>query len=358
MDDLSERIKMNKTAKTFLMIATLLLMLGIIILGIGDALGPLVVSLGSAYLIFPAIKKLEQKGFNRSHIVIGVFVLGLAILMVSLALVIPIFISDTNEFLRELPTNTTKAIEKVKTLAANFGCDISLSQEGIQSFIVENAKKFSGGMVKSLSQGLVLAFSGLTKWLLAILNLFLIPLFFFYVINDYEKILEGSKAFIPASMKPKLSRYFKLSNRVFSEYIRGQLMVALVLGCLYALGLSLVGLKFGVLIGIGSGLLSVIPYAGFTIGFTIAMIMGFANHDEMGLIFRVVGVFITIQALESVIITPKLVGKKVGLSAFATMLALIIGGNLAGLPSMLIAIPIAAILKSILADLKKELSPF
>jgi len=173
-------------------------------------------------------------------------------------------------------------------------------------------------------------------------------------VNDFEKIANGLKSFVPPAYLPKLKHYAKLSNTVLSGYIRGQLMVALILGVLYAIGLSLVGLKFGLLIGLLAGLISIIPYAGFTIGFATALFVGLANFTGWGPIVGIAAVFTAVQALESTVITPNLVGDKVGLSAFATMLALIIGGNLFGLVGMIIAIPLAAIAKAILSELKEE----
>ena len=162
------------------------------------------------------------------------------------------------------------------------------------------------------------------------------------------------KSFVPKSFLPKLTHYLNLGNVVLSGYIRGQLMVALALSVLYATGLSMVGLKFGVLIGLLSGLISIIPYAGFSIGFVTAIVMGLAHYSGMGQIAGIITVFVVVQALEGILITPKLVGDKVGLSAFATILVLIIGGNLFGLMGMLMAIPFAAIIKSILKELKRE----
>ena len=108
------------------------------------------------------------------------------------------------------------------------------------------------------------------------------------------------------------------------------------------------------LIGIISGLISVIPYAGFSLGFLAAIVTGLAHNTGYWPIIGIVIVFVIVQTLESFLITPKLVGNKVGLSSFATMLALIVGGNLLGLMGMLIAIPTAAIMKSVVVELKEE----
>jgi predicted PurR-regulated permease PerM len=318
------------------------------------ALISLLISFGLAYLLFPLIKKLEAKGVRRHHAVIGIFGLFLVVFVIALILIIPGLVADAKAFVQELPESTSRALVRIEGLAAKFGYELDLSTESIRTYIVENGKELSGGILKGFTAGIAVAFTGVTKWLISILSFFLIPLFFFYVINDYEKISAEIKSFIPQSFRPKMRHYFDLSNRVLSGYIRGQLMVALVLAGLYAIGLASVGLRFGILIGLVTGLLSIIPYAGFTIGFLTAMLVGLANHAEAGVLIGVVAVFAVVQALEGTVITPRLVGNKVGLSPLATMLALIVGGNIAGLGGMLIAIPTAAIAKSVLAELKQE----
>jgi Predicted permease len=260
--------------------------------------------------------------------------------------------------MKELPKNTSVAIDKIEEISKKLGIKIDFSRNNVQRYIKNNINKVSGSLLKGISKGVIGTFTSIVNWLIAILNLFLIPVFFFYVINDFEQIINEIKSYIPDFILPKLTHYIHLINDVLHGYIRGQLMVALILAGLYATGLSIVGLKFGILIGIISGLISVIPYAGFTLGFLAAIVTGLANNTGLGPIFGIVTVFTIVQLLEGFVITPKLVGNKVGLSSFATMLALIIGGNLLGLFGMLIAIPAAAILKSIVIDLKEEFHSF
>jgi predicted PurR-regulated permease PerM len=145
-----------------------------------------------------------------------------------------------------------------------------------------------------------------------------------------------------------------MADNVLSGYIRGQLLVAAILSLLYGIGLAVVGLRFGFAIGFLAGWLSVIPYVGFSFGFLTSMMIGIANYQGVGQLMGVVAVFLVVQGLEGTVITPKLVGNKVGLSALATMLSLIIGGNLFGLVGMLIAIPVAGTLKIVLVDIKDE----
>lgn len=345
---------MNRSLYAALIILSMLFMLALAIWGLGEALIPLLISFGLAYLIFPVVKKLETRGIGRNHAVAGVFTIISFFVLMTSAMVIPNIIDDGKRFVKEFPQITARAAAKIESVALEYGYELDLSKDGVRDYVEEHVTQLRGGLVKSITASIKRAFSGVTKWLLAILNLFLIPLFFFYAINDYEKIANEIKSFIPINMRPRLFHYANLSNEILSGYIRGQLMVALVLGVLYATGLAIVGLRFGILIGIGSGLISIIPYAGFSLGFLTAIVVGLANYTGPGLIIGIVIVYLIVQALEGTLITPKLVGGKVGLSSFATLLALIIGGNLFGLIGMLAAIPVAAIIKSVLFDLKQE----
>ena len=345
---------MDKFLKAFFIVVGLFCLIFILLWGLGDTLIPLLMSFALSYLLFPLIKKLESKGIKRSLAVGGVFTGFIVMIALLVGLILPSLVMDIHLFLKELPENSSKAIEKIEALALTFNYNIDLSRDSVFHFIKDHVSEFSTGLLKAITKGIKSSFTGLAKWLIALLNIFLIPLFFFFVINDYEKISQEIKSYIPKSLQEKLTHYQKLGNQVLSGYIRGQLMVALCLAFLYALGLSLVGLRFGILIGLISGLLSIIPYVGFSIGFISAIVIGLSN--DMGLLNLVMVscVFIVVQALEGFVITPKLVGDKVGLSSLSTMLSLIIGGNLFGLVGMLIAIPIAAIMKTLIGDLKAQ----
>jgi len=345
---------MDNTIKTVLIVPCLFIFIGLAIFGLGDALLPLLISFVISYLLFPIIKKIEKKGIKRSIAVPIIFSALILIVVLVLSLTLPSLIKDTQSLLKELPESSTMVLEKVENTARDFGYEMNFSKDTVATYIKNHISELSGGVLKGITNGLKSSFSGFVKWILAILNLFLIPLFFFYVINDYEKISKEIKSFIPKHIQPKLAHYFHLSNEVMNGYIRGQLLVALALAGLYAIGLSVLGLRFGLLIGLISGLISIIPYAGFALGFFTAIIIALANNMAPGSLVGISLVFIIVQMLEGFVITPKLVGNKVGLSSFATILALIIGGNLFGFVGMIIAIPLAAIFKTLIRDLKDE----
>ena len=337
-----------------LIIAVFLGVLGLVIVGLGTALPPLMIAFGLAYLLFPIIQKIETWGFKRHFTVIGVFVLWSILVILGFVGIVPDLIQDAQNLLQEFPAVIGKILERAEHIASDYGYVLTIGRSDIETFIMEHTSDISTTLFKGLSTAFRGIFANGLQVLLKFLNFFLVPLFFFYLINDFEKIIDGVKSMIPPSLRPKVSAYIDITNRVLSGYIRGQILVAIILAFLYGIGLSLVGIKFGFLVGFVSGLLSIIPYAGFSIGFAKSLIIGLAYEQGLSKLIGVVVVFTIVQALEGTVITPRLVGDKVGLSALTTILALIIGGNLFGLIGMLIAIPAAAVLKLALIEIKKE----
>jgi predicted PurR-regulated permease PerM len=330
----------------------LVAIVGVLAFGLGDALGPLMIAFALSYLCFPFIRWLERHSIKRNVAVFAVFVAFVLMTLSIFLLVLPGLVADARGFAQDLPQNMSSAAQKAVLLARSLNIEIDLSKDSLLGFMKGHVSSFSTDFVTSAFGFTQNFFSSLSHGLLAILNLFLIPLFFFYVINDYEKITSECAALVPDKIRPPLVRYLAITDRVLSGYLRGQLIVAALLGLLYGIGLWLVGLRFGFLIGFLSGMISIIPYAGLTLGFATAIMMALANFTGPGLLVGIVAVYAVVQALEGFVITPKLVGDKVGLSPFATILALIIGGNLFGLLGMLLAIPMAAILKELFCDLR------
>jgi predicted PurR-regulated permease PerM len=339
--------------KNFFVVTSLLAIAIIMAIGLGDALVPLFISFSLAYLLFPLITRIEKKGISRQKAVLLTFTLGFFIFSSLAVLILPKLVNEGKQFFENLPAASAKAINNLEALSLTLGFELDLSKEGITEYVRSHIKSVSTAVIKSASTHLKMAFGSITSWILGLLNLILIPLFFVYVINDFEKISAEFKSFIPPFIRPHLKRYSELANTVLSGYIRGQLMVAFILSLLYSLGLTLVGVKFGMIIGLLAGLISIIPYVGFIVGFGAALAVTLANF-ELNVMIGLLIVFSVVQLLESFVITPKLVGNKVGLSELATMLALIIGGNLLGLAGMLLAIPTAAIIKALLIELKED----
>lgn len=344
-------------AYTLRALGIVLALFGLLILGLwglGPALTPLVVSFFLAYLIYPVIVNLEKSGVSRSWAAGLMFVFITALFIGVFLLFIPPLIQEVQQFIRDLPQTLASLGNRVESWLASLGYSIDISRESIRERFENGTENLGTGAIGSISDFVTGAISGVAGIVLGILNLFLIPLFFFYVMVDYEKIRQEIRELIPRSLKPKLHQYFQIANRVLSGFIRGQLLVALILAILNALGLWLIGVPYGLAIGAVAGILSFIPYVGTITGYVTAIAVSLAAGKDMTFLLIVSAFYGAVQVLEGYVISPKLVGNKVGLSSFMTILVLIIGGNLYGVLGMILAIPVAGILKHVFADLKSE----
>jgi predicted PurR-regulated permease PerM len=183
---------------------------------------------------------------------------------------------------------------------------------------------------------------------LAVVNLlslvFITPVVTFYLLRDWDRIVAKVDSWLPRDHADIIRVQMGEINRTLSGFIRGQATVCLALGTIYGVGLSLVGLDLGLVIGMTSGMLSFIPYLGSITGFVTGMGLAFAQGADWHLPAMVAGVFAFGQVMEGNVLTPKLVGDKVGLHPVWIMFALLAGGTLFGFVGILLAVPVAAVI--------------
>lgn len=336
----------------YLLVPVLLII--IVVSGLQGAFAPLLSAFIAAYLLFPVIKKLEKFNIRREVSTVAVFMAFILLLAGFVALTLPKLISDTESFIKEVPKITMTTIEKVESIANNYGYEIDINKKNLVVFAKKYSSKLSIETLKSVTSFISKMFKGFNDFLLGIMNLFLFPIFFLYVIMDYEKIAKNIKSVIPPKHEKNILALFSSANGILAAFFRGQILVASFLALTYSIGLGVIGVKFGVLIGFCAGILSLIPYVGFSMGLATALLLGLVNFAGWGSIVAIIVLFLVVQMIEGFIITPKVVGDKVGINALATMLALIIGGNLAGLAGMLVAIPAAGIINMLVLEFLKS----
>ncbi len=178
----------------------------------------------------------------------------------------------------------------------------------------------------------------------AVLSLFLIPILTFYLLRDWDSILIHIGALVPESQRDTVFRLARETDDVLGAFLRGQLLVMAALALIYSVGLSLVGLKFAIAIGVVAGLVSFVPYLGFVFGIALA---GLTVALEPNPLWQLVGVVVTFtlaQLLEGSVLTPKLVGDRIGLHPVIIIFAVAAGGQLFGFFGVLLALPAAAVL--------------
>lgn len=329
--------------------------------GLGEALFPLSIAAVLAYVLFPLIKSIEEisekrfrsKVFGREFAVLT----SLLIFIVSGVLlslwVFPIVFKEGSAFFSALPKMIEGLLDLVFATAQEMGVELPFQREEALKAL-QNA--MADGSVAALKSAGVLVGKALTSalgGLLFLLNLLLIPVFFFHLVSSYERITEGVRNLIPVRFRSNYDAFFEQVNRVVSAYFRGQLLVATILSVLYGTAFWMAGLSFGFVIGVLTGCLNVIPYVGPLVGLSTATIVSLSHFEGMGALLKVWFAFAIVQGLESFVITPRIVGDRVGLSALETMIAVIVGGNLGGFVGMVVAIPTAGIIRALLVECRR-----
>jgi len=179
-------------------------------------------------------------------------------------------------------------------------------------------------------------------------NIVLIPVITFYLMRDWDHLVSYIHDLLPRSIEGKVSLMAKESDEVLGAFLRGQMLVMLALGVIYSIGLRLVGVEFSLLIGLFAGLLSFIPYMGLIVGVIIASVaVLFQTHDMTNLLW-VFLVFGVAQMIEGMLLTPILVGDRIGLHPVAVIFAVLAGGQLFGFFGILLALPVFAVLAVLL----------
>jgi predicted PurR-regulated permease PerM len=185
-------------------------------------------------------------------------------------------------------------------------------------------------------------------------NLVLIPVVWFYLLRDWDRLVAWIDRMLPRSIEPTIAHLARESDAVLGAFVRGQLLVMLALAIYYGVALTLIGISVGPLIGMVAGLLSFVPYLGFITGFAAAIIASLVQHGDWTHLLMVVGVFVIGQLLEGYVLVPRLVGEKIGLHPVAVIFAVLAGGYLFGFLGVLLALPAASVILVLLRYLAQR----
>jgi predicted PurR-regulated permease PerM len=307
-----------------------------------NVLLPFVAGIVLAYLLDPLADRLQRAGFSRlfaTIIILVLFVLGFALLLV---LGLPILINQVVSFSGKLPGY----VDRLQQLVAEQGrpiferlggSQIATEAENSLGTIVTEGAGWVGKLVGSIWSG--------GQAVVSVFALLVItPVVTFYLLVDWDDMIAKVDSWLPLAQRPTIRELASEMDRAIAGFIRGQAIVCLLLGLFYAVGLSLIGLNFGVLIGLTSGFLSFIPYVGSLTGLVLSVGVAVVQFwPEWIMPLAALAIFATGQFLEGNIIQPKFVGDAVGLHPVWLMFALLAFGSLFGFVGLLVAVPLAAI---------------
>lgn len=300
-----------------------------------NGLYPFIIGLFLAYLLNPAVCFIEKKGIGRLWAIVLVYLILFSILIIGGSQFIPLLVHELESFGKDLPQMGNKVEELIqmiqdqyKNSALPFSMRVALDQTVIK---VENEVQI---FVNAVAQGIV-------NMLSHIIGLVISPVLAFYLLHDWYQIKEQLLSLLPSHWRPEIISIFRDINKILNGVIRGQILIAVLVGILVSTGLYFLDLRYALLIGILAGLLDVIPYFGAVIGAAPAVMMALLYSPWLAI--KVIVLFLIVHQLEGCIIQPKILGESVGLHPLSVIFFVFIGGELGGLLGMLIGVPLAAI---------------
>ena len=325
------------------LLAGVALAAGLLLWVLHPILAPFLLGALIAYLGDPLVDRLEARGYGRTGGVVLVFILITLLTTLVMLIGVPLLIDQLDQAIRKLPLLYRWVSESLLPLIHE---RISVSPVSLPSidWEAELAARWQsiGKLVASSIAGLTRSGLGVIA---AAINLALVPVVAFYLMRDWDRMMASLLSLVPIAWQAQLSVMVREADEVLGAFIRGQLLVMLAQSFLYSAGLWLVGLDFALILGTVAGLASIIPYAGAVIGVGSSLaVASVQSGGDLTFLALVAGVYGIGQLLESFILTPWLIGDRIGLHPVMVIFALMAGGQLAGFTGVLLALPVAAVL--------------
>ena len=324
-----------------LVIVAVLVFLGWIVYLLSPVLTPFVVAALLAYIGNPAVSALERRKVPRVLSVTLVFILFAVLFAGLMFFLMPLLRDQIARFAARVPGYYDWVIVQLPRLQAWLGISFAFDIAALRESLTEHWRDAAQWATTALG---VAAVSGLTvvRWLV---NLVLIPVVAFYLLLDWNRIVSSIGSLVSPGYRPRVKLLARETDEVLSSFFRGQLLVMFALVTVYSAGLLIVGLDLALPIGIVAGILSFVPYLGFITGILSAGVAAYLQFQDAAVLIWVALVFGIGQALEGMLLTPRLVGSRIGLHPVAVIFSVMAGGQLFGFIGVLVALPVAAAIK-------------
>ena len=310
------------------------------------ALFPFILTGILAYILYPIVSAVESRmpgrrrwpDLSRIVAIWLIFLLGLAVLAGILALVVPPTLGQAADFIDEVPDYYGRARAAIEDWNAEY---IERVPEDVRMQIEEYAAS-SGSILISAARTVVLRTLGaVTNVVSTVIGVAVVPFLLFYLLKDRENAVSGIYSLMPPEARRHAVNVVAIVNRVFGAYIRAQLTLGVIVGLVVSLGLFLLGIKFSMLLGIVAGVTELIPIIGPLLGAIPGVFVTLATAPEK--VLWVVLLYAGVQAVENVLLVPRIQGHAVGVNPAIIMVALMVGSEAAGLWGVFLAVPVTAV---------------
>jgi predicted PurR-regulated permease PerM len=324
---------------------------GVLLWNLRPVLTPFLLGAIIAYVLQPGVEWLVRHRTPRglaALIMISVFTSLIALLIL---LAFAVIEKEGPELTRQIPLMMAKLDARLKPWLAFVGLSYSLDSASIRDALAAHLKASEQGIVFAIWE--YLRTSG-NVMLSIVSNVVLVPLVLFYLLYDRHEAFARMESFVPRRWLGKTREFVRETDRLMSQYLRGQLLVIAVLAAFYPTALTMAGLDMALPVGLLTALAVFIPYIGFASGLALALLaalLQFGNWYGVGAVIVVYGIG---QILESFVLVPRLVGERIGLHPLAVIFALLVFGRLFGFFGVLLALPVSAILASALRELRQR----
>ena len=308
---------------------------------LGPVLTPFIIAAVLAYALHPAVEAMAARRVPRLLAVVLVEAVAIVALLALVLLIIPVIAKEVPLLKEQIPLLIERANKSLVPWLAQFGIHVSLDSASIKAFLLKaldaNFEDWMGTVLSSARIGgsMLLALIG---------NALLMPLVLFYLLLDWLNLVERAQALIPPRQRPAVLGFLDECDSVLGQYLRGQVLVMVVLAVYFSVALAIAGFDLALPVGVFTGLAFFIPYLGFGLGLVLALLAGALQFGGWYGVIAVAVIYGVGQVTESLVLTPRLVGERIGLNPLAVIFALLSFGHLFGLVGVLIALPVSAVL--------------
>jgi predicted PurR-regulated permease PerM len=318
---------------------------------LAGVLFPFVIGGVLAYMLFPVVRVLERvmpwqekrPTLSRVIAIVVVIVVALGAIAGSLALIIPQIVEEATTFISKLPEFFQDAQVTVGQLNRQYTERIP---EGIKQNIEGGLANAANILLRSVQDAFLRVAGFITNTFSVVIGLAVIPIFLFYLLKDQKTLSEGIYTPVPLAIRPHLRNVASIINQTIGSYIRGQLLLGLVVGTLTTLGLFLLGIPYQVLLGIVAGIAELVPIIGPWVGGAVGVLVTLATAPEK--VIWVILLYIGIQILENSLLVPRIQGNALDLHPIAIMVVIVIGSHLFGLWGVIVGPLVVAAAKEVI----------
>ncbi len=298
-----------------------------------------------AYALDPFVDRLEELKIPRPVGALMVMT-GIALLIATILFYsIPHFVDELRAAAADFPSQMKGLEARAEPwLWSNFKIKLPHTMNELVKTIGDKVQE---ELPSSLNTA-ALALFGTLSYVAVALSALIVPVFALYLLIDFDRIVAKAGDLVPRRYSKPATEVARQIHRTLGSWVRGQLTANIVLGALYAVGLRMVDIRLAVPIGVVTGMLAFVPYIGFSVGLLLAMAMAMLDWQGLGTLLGVVFVMGGVQLLDAMVITPRIVGRSVGLSPLETLVTMMAAASLFGFFGVLLAVPLGAVIKIII----------